>query len=115
MGLIADFVNNVCKAKNLLCDPFPIDFKRATKSIPVFADSAAVSHSHGTQERAVLQVLDMLRSLYGRKPINQEPPSSTQWGAPSDTMVSFTNHWVPPVTLVDTSSNYHDQVLRDLG
>jgi hypothetical protein len=67
-GMIADFVDNVCEAKNLLCDLFPIDFKRAMKSIPVFADNAAVSQSHGTQERSVLQVLGMLRSLYGRKP-----------------------------------------------
>jgi hypothetical protein len=28
-GLICDFVDNVCQAKHLLCDPFPIDFKRA--------------------------------------------------------------------------------------
>ncbi len=62
-GMIADFVNNVCEAKNLLWDPFPIDFKCATKSIPVFVDSTAVSQSHGTQERSVLQVLGMLRSL----------------------------------------------------
>jgi hypothetical protein len=30
-GMVADFVDNVCKAKNLLCEPFPINFKRATK------------------------------------------------------------------------------------
>ncbi len=113
--MIADFVDNVCEAKNLLCNPFLIDFKRATKSIPVFTDSAAVSQSHSTQERSVLQVLNMLRSLYRRKPINQDPPSFMQWDAPSDTMVSFTDSRVPPVTLADTSSNYHDQVLGDLG
>jgi hypothetical protein len=26
--MIADFVNNVCEAKNLLCNPFPINFKK---------------------------------------------------------------------------------------
>jgi hypothetical protein len=117
-GMIADFVDNVCEAKNLLCDPFPIDFKRATKSTPVFVDSAAVSQSHGTQERSVLQVLGMLRSLYGRKPINQEPPSFTSFpagDAPRGKAVSFIDRWVPPATLADTSSNYHDQVLGDLG
>ncbi len=117
-GMIADFVNTVCEAKNLLCNLFPIDFKRATKSIPVFADSAAVSQSHGTQERSVLQVLGMLRSLYGRKPINQEPPSFTSFStgdAPHGKVVGFINRWVPPATLVNTSSNYHDQVLGDLG
>jgi hypothetical protein len=29
-GMVADFVDNVCEAKNLLCEPFPINFKRAT-------------------------------------------------------------------------------------
>ncbi len=35
-GMDADFVDNICEAKNLLCNPFPINFKHATKSIPVF-------------------------------------------------------------------------------
>ncbi len=35
-GMVANFVNNICEAKNLLCEPFPIDFKHSTKSIPVF-------------------------------------------------------------------------------
>jgi hypothetical protein len=116
--MIADFVDNVCEAKNLLCDPFPIDFKHATNSIPVFADNAAVSQSRGTQERSVLQVLGMRRSLYGHKPINQEPLSFTSFlagDAPYDKAVGFINRWVPPATLADTSSNYHDQVLGDLG
>jgi hypothetical protein len=39
MGMVADFVDNVCEAKNSLCEPFPIDFRRATKSIPVFQSS----------------------------------------------------------------------------
>jgi hypothetical protein len=34
-SMIADFVDNVCEAKNLLCNLFPIDLKRTTKSIPV--------------------------------------------------------------------------------
>jgi hypothetical protein len=117
-GMIADFVDNVCEAKNLLCNPFPIYFKRATKSIPVFADSAAVSQSHGTQERSVLQVLGMLRSLYGHKPVNQDPPSFTSFptgDAPHGKDVGFIDRWVPPATLAATSSNYHNQVLGDLG
>jgi hypothetical protein len=30
MGMVADFVDNICKAKNLLCEPFPMDFKRVS-------------------------------------------------------------------------------------
>jgi hypothetical protein len=40
-GLICGFIDNVCQAKHLLCDPFPIDFKRASKSIPVFSVTVA--------------------------------------------------------------------------
>jgi hypothetical protein len=38
-GMVANFVDNVCEAKSLLCEPFPIDFSRAMKSIPVFQSS----------------------------------------------------------------------------
>jgi hypothetical protein len=41
-GMILDFVNNVCQAKHLLANPFPIDFRCAMKSIPAIGgcDSA---------------------------------------------------------------------------
>jgi hypothetical protein len=44
-GMIADFIDNVCEDKHLICAPFPIDFCRATKSIPVCGDPDAASHS----------------------------------------------------------------------
>ncbi len=44
-GMIADFVNNVCQAKHLLCDPFPIDFRCATKSIPAIEGRGNAAHS----------------------------------------------------------------------
>ena len=40
-SMIGNFVDNVCQAKHLLCDPFPIDFRRATKSIAVFGNPNA--------------------------------------------------------------------------
>jgi hypothetical protein len=40
-GMIGDFVDNVCQAKHLLCKLFPINFKRASKSIPVFTATHA--------------------------------------------------------------------------
>jgi len=44
-GMIIDFIDNICDAKHLICDPFPIDFCRAMKSIPVIGDHDASSHS----------------------------------------------------------------------
>jgi hypothetical protein len=43
--MIIDFIDNVCDAKHLICEPFPIDIRRATKSIPVIGDRDAGSHS----------------------------------------------------------------------
>ena len=57
-GMIGDFVDNVCQAKHLLCEPFPIDFKRATKSIPVFTAASAPCNVQDTQD--ALQILASL-------------------------------------------------------
>jgi len=39
-GMIGDFVDNVCQAKHLV-RTVPLDFKRATQSIPVFTAAPA--------------------------------------------------------------------------
>jgi hypothetical protein len=64
MGMIADFVNNICEAKNLLNDPFPINFKCATKFIPVFQDSTAATMFHGTKVQSILHILSLFKSSY---------------------------------------------------
>ena len=46
-GMIADFIDNVCQANHLLCEPFPIDFRHATKSIPVLGNRNAAEHPVG--------------------------------------------------------------------
>jgi hypothetical protein len=66
MGMVANFVDNVCEAKNLLCEPIPINFKHATKSIPVFQSSADPSQCLGRDVTSILQVLGMLRSYYDK-------------------------------------------------
>jgi hypothetical protein len=63
-GMVADFVDNVCEAKNLLCEPFSIDFRRATKSIPVFQSSQDRTACIGSEATSILHVLDLLRSHY---------------------------------------------------
>ncbi len=62
-GMVADFVNNVCEAKNLLCEPFPIDFKRATKSIPVFQSSLDRTACIGCEATSILHVLLLAQVL----------------------------------------------------
>ncbi len=40
-GMIIDTVDNVVKAKHLVCEPFPIEFCRATKYVPAISDDGA--------------------------------------------------------------------------
>jgi hypothetical protein len=49
-GMIGDFVNNDFQAKHLLCNPFPTDFKCATKSIPVFTAAPAPCNVQDTRD-----------------------------------------------------------------
>jgi hypothetical protein len=65
-GMVADFVDNVCEVRNLLCDPFPMDFKRATKSILVFQSNPDRTASCGSGMTSTLHVLGLLRSYYDR-------------------------------------------------
>jgi hypothetical protein len=62
--MISDFVDNVCQAKHLLCEPFPIDFKRASKSIPVFTAAPAPCNIGDIQDAT--HVLAALRKLFPR-------------------------------------------------
>ena len=62
MSMVAYFVDNVCEVKHLLCEPFPIDFKCATKSVPVFqSDNHASSIPLST-----FHILGMLKSFYDK-------------------------------------------------
>jgi hypothetical protein len=131
MGMVADVVNNVCREKNLLCDPFPIDFKCATKSIPVFQRKSEDSLFLGQHVSSVLYVLGMLKSFYeqnkdGRLPHLIQPtledgtnsckyPAETSGDKLSDRLVSFHERWIPPATQADDNSDYEHQVLGDLG
>jgi hypothetical protein len=63
-GLICDFVDNVCQAKHLLCDPFPIDFKHALKSIPVFLVTGAPCNVNNPLN--TLRVLASLGTIFLR-------------------------------------------------
>ncbi len=63
--MMTDVVDNVCQAKHLLTNPFPIDFRRATKSIPTIWGHGSTSHS--SAHREVHQALDLLNAYFALK------------------------------------------------
>ena len=114
-GMIGDFVDNVCQAKHLMCEPFPIDFKRASKSIPVFTAAPAPCNVEHTRD--VPHVLAALRKLFPRS--NDSSSADVSVTTQKKTRFSLTNPWIPPVSSdssVSTDANdYQHQVLGDLG
>ena len=119
MGMIVDFIDNVCEAKHLLCDPFPIDFRRATKSIPVLGDRDAAGH--GVNFSEVDQVLGTLHGHFARAagtptvdPSGPASQTSVIRGTPPK-HVSFRTRWVAPPKLANDTNDYQHQVLGDLG
>jgi hypothetical protein len=80
-GMIGDFVDNVCQAKHLLCDPFPIDFRRAMKSIPVFGNPKALCNTATSPDP--LTVLASLQELIVHN---------------ARAKMRFNERWVPPTS-----------------
>ena len=121
-GMIADFVDSVCEAKNLCCSPFPIDFKRATKSIPAFTDSGARTFT-SRHENEVIQVLDVLNEFYAGRAASlttshvTSPPSAIiplspkrmqldQGGTPKTIKFGMGTRWSPPSSLASELNDY---------
>jgi hypothetical protein len=120
-GMIADFIDNVCEAKHLICDPFPINFRRTTKSIPVCGDRDAASHSISFQE--VFKALSSIKAYLTHSLSNLPPgplvPPSTPTAIldvhPKHVAFGFRHCWEPPSKYADDANDYHHQVLGDLG
>ena len=115
--MIANFIDNVCQAKHLLCESFPIDFRRATKSIPVLGDCNAAEHPVGFTE--AYNALGLLRKHFtcaGGSPLtdHDSPSSVTPYGTPPK-RVTFGSRWVPPSGYANTTNDYQHQVLGELG
>ncbi len=122
-GMVADFVDNVCEAKNLLCEPFPFDFKHATKSIPVFQSSLDRTACIESEAISILHVIGLLRSHYDQSR-DQQSPEGTENSCkcvaePSPgtliKAVRFNDRWVPPGLPASDHSDYQHQVLGHLG
>jgi hypothetical protein len=120
-GIIADFIDNVFEAKHLICDPFPINFRRATKSVPVYGDPNVASHSIEFQE--VLHALGSIKAYLapsaGTSPLGIfEPPGSPTAIPvvhPKRVAFGFGHHWVPPSKPADDTNDYVHNVLGDMG
>jgi hypothetical protein len=120
-GMIADFIDNVCEAKHLVCDPFPIDFRRAVKSVPVSGDRDAPSHS--VEFKEVLHALSSIKAFFahsaGISPTDRKEPTSKLTALPEDNdkrvSFGFKRRWVPPSKSADDTNDYIQNVLGDMG
>jgi hypothetical protein len=104
MGMTGNFVDNVCQAKHLLCDPFPINFKCATKSIPVFTDASALCNIADSQD--TLHVLAALKKFF-------PPKSNIIISTDTDAVFAkaktqFSDCWVPPASSDSSASSNAD-------
>jgi hypothetical protein len=115
MGMIADFIDNVCQAKHLLCNPFPIEYWRMTKSIPVVGDCNAASHS--IKFKSVHRALGLVNAYLARSSIDLLLAARCHQAL----LRPFRLHhpcmfcWVFPSKSADNTNDYHHQVLEDLG
>jgi hypothetical protein len=119
-GMISNFVDNVCQAEHLLCHPFPINFKRATKSIPIFTAAPAPCNVQDT--RGALHALASLALQSKLFPPRSDTHSSSDRASSAisrTTRFSLTNRWIPPVSsnssVSSDTNDYHHQVLGVLG
>jgi hypothetical protein len=117
-GMIINFIDNVCNAKHLICNPFPIDFRRATKSIPVIGDRDAGSHSVEFQE--VLRALGSIKVYFaanasGATPTDTHAIIPPSIGAPNSVTFDINRRWVPPLKSADDRNDYVHHVLGDMG
>jgi hypothetical protein len=114
-GMIGDFVDNVCQAKHLLCNLFPINFKCATKPIPVFMDASAPCNIANSQD--TLHVLAALRKFFPPKSNIIISMDTDAISAKAKTQLS--DCWVPPASSDSSASSdandYQHQVLGDIG
>ena len=141
-GMILDFNDNVVQAKNLDCPPFPIDFRRATKTIPAIKDDKDPK-THYIEFKDVQQILqktdayiagvcERIQSVPASTvhPSSATAPARVRFDAnnrssvsDSDTVTtsnsstnrSIEHRWVPPPSAHDTTTEYHDQVLGEAG
>jgi hypothetical protein len=130
-GMIIDTVDNVVKAKHLVCEPFSIEFHHATKYVPAISDDhAAICYIKFEEVQSIIaKTNEYIASVCTS---NKILPSATRIciteprkpvGATSNansvttilTNRSMTGRWHPPPSVNDSAHEYHDQILGENG
>jgi hypothetical protein len=134
-SMIINTVDNVVKAKHLVCKPFPIEFCYATKYVPDISDDrAAICYIKFEEVQFIIQKTNEYIATVCAS--NKMPPSAKlaakriritelhkPVGATSDsdsmttvsTNSSMTGCWHPPPSANDTAHEYHNQILGENG
>jgi hypothetical protein len=126
-GMIIDTVDNVVKAKHLVCELFPIEFCCTTKNVPAIAnDCAAIFYvKFSIIKKTNTYIPELCASI--KKSVSAkwvhvtEPHMPMGFVSNSDGMTtvltnrSMIGHWFPPPSANDTPNEYHDQILGEYG
>jgi hypothetical protein len=140
--MILNFNDKIMQAKNLDCPPFPIDFCRATKTIPATKDNKDPL-PHYIEFKDVQQIIQManvyiagvckclqFNPAFTVNPASATTPARVRFNAGRcssvsdlDTVTTFTlltncsikHCWVPPPLAHDTTTEHHSQILGEAG
>jgi hypothetical protein len=129
-GMIIDTVNNVVEAKHLVCEPFPIKFRCATKYVPAISDNSAATRFIEFKE--VLSIIKKTDAYIAKvyagatsasnkkvRISEQHVPMGPESNSDSLTSVSTSRsmigRWFPPLSAQDTPHDYHDNILGENG
>jgi hypothetical protein len=129
-GMVIDTVDNVIEAKHLVCQPFPIEFRRATKYVPAISDDrAATRYIEFNEVLSIIKKTDAyIAKVYAGAPsasnkkvrISEQhvpvgPGSDSDSAASISTNRSMLGRWLPPPSANDTPHDYHNNVLGEDG
>jgi hypothetical protein len=128
-GMIIDTVDNVVKAKNLVCKPFPIEFFSAAKYVSAISDDrAAICYIKFEEVQSIIAKTDKYiatvctsnKMLPSTKMIHiTEPHKPVGTTSNSDSMTTISTNqvhdwtWHPPPSANDTAHEYHNQNLGE--
>jgi hypothetical protein len=128
--MIIDTVDNVVKAKHLVCELFPIEFRCATKDVPAISnDRAAICYIEFREVLSIIERADAyIAAMYAGAKLasnkkvhisEQHVPMGPESDSDSLTTVSTSQsmigHWCPLLSATNTQHDYHDNVLGENG
>ncbi len=128
--MIIDTVNNVVKAKHLVCELFPIKFCCATKYVPAISDNrTAICYIEFREVLSIIEKTDAyIAKVYtGATSVSNKKVGISEQHVPvgpesnSDSLTtistswSMIGHWCPPLSANKTPHGYCDNVLGENG